>query len=723
MSMTLSNEVNPAVSSSVMPSFFANENLRLLVFCGKGGTGKTTSAAATALRLAKLHNDTKILVVSVDPAHSLGDSFDYAIGAKKTPIRDTDNLWAMEMEPEDLLEAFRKRHSREIEKTISRANILHQADVKEFLSLSLPGMDQVMTFIEIAGMLKSTWFAPSEYDLIIMDTAPTGQLLELLSVLDNTDKWVRVFKAALNRSIWFRGQHKGDFVHEFVNYIRESLGVVRELVRNAEQTEFVPVTIPEAMSIYETGDLVAALEGRQIPVENVIVNRAKGDGHCPFCSPVGETGKGAIEEIDDKFGHFNLIHVPLFPYEIKGADRLAEYAGILSGETCHDMANSPADASSGISATSATEEADLLESGLPPLLPGGENEAMSSLMRDGLEFILFSGKGGVGKTSVAAATALYAAQHYPDKKILVYSIDPAHSLADSFDCSIGDRVVPIPGVENLYAAEVDLPRLRDEFMSEYRSLITGAFDTWEKKRGPRLDIRFDRNILVSLTETIPPGLDEVLALEKVLESVEKREYSLYILDMAPTGHALEVLEFPQVIRDWLSKAYRGLTKHDRDMPLDNLRELGEKIMKSTVATRRVKQALTDSSKTEFVAVTIPEAMSIAELKRLLSAVTRLGIPCHHLVINMIIPPTRCDSCRLKREEQLRYVQELLDSKSPEHLVSGVPLFTQQIRGVHQLKELAGILYGQQIRDFEAVVGAIEKKTQRGVTHATSVKRY
>jgi len=694
MATTLNNKAVTVAKSSQMPSFLANENLRLIVFCGKGGTGKTTSAAATALRLAELRNGTKILVVSVDPAHSLGDSFDYAIGADKTPVRGMDNLWAMEMEPEDLLEAFRKRHSREIEKTISRANILHQADVKEFLSLSLPGMDQVMTSIEIAGMLKSTWFAPSEYDLIIMDTAPTGQLLEFLSVLDNTDKWVSVFKAALNRSIWFRGQHKGDFVHEFVNYMRESLGVVRELVRNTEQTEFVPVMIPEAMSIYETEDLVAALEGREIPVENVIVNRAKGDGHCPFCSPVDETGKGAIEEIDDKFGRFNLIYVPLFPHEVKGADRLTAYAGILGGETCQGMANSPVDASPGKSATSSREEADLLESGLSPLLSGGENGAMSNLMRDDLEFILFSGKGGVGKTSVAAATALNAAQYYSDKRILVYSIDPAHSLADCFDCPIGDEVVPIPGVENLYAAEVDLPRLRDEFMSEYRSLITGAFDAWEKKRGPRLDFRFDRNILASLTETIPPGLDEVLALEKVLEFTEKREYGLYILDMAPTGHALEVLEFPQVIREWLSKAYRGLTKHDRDIPLDNLQALGDKIMKSTVATRKLKQALTDSSKTEFVAVTIPEAMSIAEVRRLLSAVSRLGIPCHHIVINMIVPHTTCDSCHVKREEQLKYVQELLDSKSAEYSVSRVPLFTQQIRGLHQLKKLAGILYGQ-----------------------------
>ncbi|GAG29767.1 unnamed protein product, partial [marine sediment metagenome] len=179
-----------------------------------------------------------------------------------------------------------------------------------------------------------------------------------------------------------------------------------------------------------------------------------------------------------------------------------------------------------------------------------------------------------------------------------------------------------------------------------------------------------------------------------LEFADRREYDLYILDMAPTGHALEVLEFPQVIRDWLSKAYRGLTKHDRDMPLDNLQALGEKIMKSTVATRRIRQALTEPLKTEFVAVTIPEAMSIAEVKRLLSAVSRLGIPCHHIVVNMIVPPTECDSCSSRREEQLKYVGELVDPESSEHLLSGVPLFTQQIRGVPQLKELARILYEQ-----------------------------
>jgi len=661
------------MTNNGLPSFLNNENLRLIVFCGKGGTGKTTSAAATAVCLARLRPERKILVLSTDPAHSLGDSFGHPVGAERTPIEGMTNLSAAEMDSEGLLGDFKKKYSRELRKMVQRGSIIHQADVGEFLSFSLPDMDKIMTFLQINRVLTSPWYKPSECDLIVVDTPPTGHLLGQLSVLENRDKWIAVFKAALSKSLWFRGKRWGDdLVSNFVEEIRAALETVGSLVGNTQETEFVPIMIPETLSINETQDLLAALEEKRIPVNNIIVNRARGDRGCAFCSLSEQTEEESIAEIEEKFADYNLIYVPLFPGEIRGQKELAKVARILSGKTYRYRSRK------------STKS-----------LPGGFSVAeakMSDLWSRDLQFILFSGKGGVGKTSISAATALAMARRYPNKKILVYSIDPAHSLADSFDCPIGDIVVSIPEVENLFAAEIDAAKLGEDFIREYKEIITDAFDTWEKKRGVRFELRFDRNILVSFAKAPPPGLNEVLALERVLNLVQEEGYDLCVLDMAPTGHALEVLEFQQLIRDWLSKTYRGLTKYDRDLPLIQLKTLADKIMKSTIAMRKIQRALTNPETSEFVAVTIPEAMAIAETKRLLSTIAGLAVPCHHIVINMLIPPTECSFCNSRRREQLRYVQELTEVKSPEQLVSQVPLFPYEIKGLGRLGELARSLF-------------------------------
>ncbi|MFQ5916760.1 MAG: ArsA family ATPase [Candidatus Binatia bacterium] len=669
-------------ADKVIPSFLRNENLRLIVFCGKGGVGKTTSAAATALYLAKLSPDKKILVLSIDPAHSLGDSFDCPIGAKKTPLAGRSNLWGLEIEPAGLLENFQRRHDQEIKGTIKRAGILKSVNVKELMSLSLPGMEQMMTFIEVANMLESTWFQPSEYDLIVLDTPPTGHLLELLSLPKETGRWVDVFEVGLSHYRIFHPakvfpyskRKLPDAVDEFAERMRRDIETVRSLLTDAQQAEFVPVMIPEAMSIAETGDLVAALEERRMPVSSIVVNRIQTTGECDLCSPRREAQRGPIAEIEERFSSYDLIRVPQVPHEVRGERDLTDYATIMTDGADEFNPRQPA--------SSREEYSSVVMAAMPDLL---ERE---------LQFVLFSGKGGVGKTTMAAATALLMAERHPDKKVLIYSLDPAHSLADSFDCAIGDQVTNVPVVHNLYAAEVDPARLRQSFMDEYTALIRDAFDTWEKKMGVGLERRLDRNSLVTFAKTAPPGLEELLALEQVMEFVEREEYDLYVLDTAPTGHVLGLLKFPQLVRDWLSHAYKGLGKHHVDMPLPHLQTLGDKILKSMNATRKIRKALTDPQKSELVAVTIPEAMAIQETKRLLTAVQDLGVPCRHVVFNMIVPPTECSFCTSRRNEQQEYVRELMDWKPSDHLVGQVPLFAHQVRGLNDLARMSGLLYDE-----------------------------
>ncbi len=153
------------------------ENLKLILFGGKGGVGKTTAASAAAIYLARTEGDSKILVVSTDPAHSLGDSLDCPIGEEITPVEGIDNLWGQELNAPRLGSDFKEKYGDVIKKLVHRGTYFDQQDIEQFFSLSLPGIDEVMAIIEVANLLKG-----KQFDQIILDTAPTGHTLRLLSL-------------------------------------------------------------------------------------------------------------------------------------------------------------------------------------------------------------------------------------------------------------------------------------------------------------------------------------------------------------------------------------------------------------------------------------------------------------------------------------------------------------------------------------------------------------
>ena len=692
------------MSMKKLPGFLNNENLKLLIFGGKGGTGKTTSAAAMAMQLTKIHPEKKIMVISTDPAHSLGDSFNCPIGAKKVSIDGFPNLWALEMDPRIALEDFKEKHKRELNRIVERGAFYGQTSLHKFLSFSLPGMDEIMIFLQIADLFKAgkgeSWYKSKDADLIILDTAPTGHTLRLLSLPQRMEGWMDVFDTSLKR---YRTSPRvpfasvkgsvpkagGDFVDDFVKAMKADLEGVGALLKNTRECEFVPVTIPEPMGVEETQDLVSSLEEMQIPVRNIIINRVEESEACPFCSSRRSEQEGAIAEIGGKLGKYNLIKVPVFPYEIRGKKRLLTYAKTLSGKSAYRRASK-----SDVIAVSRSPEPG--EGAAKQSQRKVSANKLRALSKKQLKFILFGGKGGVGKTSLAAATSLYLARRYPDKKVLVYSVDPAHSVADSFNFPIGDKVTPIPGVDNLYALETDAAKLHQDFTEKIRQLIKDAFALWDRHLTVKGDIRWDKQVMGSFAETSPPGLDEALALEQIMGFVEEKEYDLYILDTAPTGHLLTLLEFPELIRDWLRYDYSRLLKWNAQLPLTEVRDLGNLILKSTTLLRKIRQTLTDSQHSKLVAITIPEAMGVAETEDLLSSLKRLGIPCRHIVINQLVPPTQCSFCSAKREEQLEYVQQVKGMNG--YRVTEIPLLPHEISGINDLTELSQIMYGKEVNN-------------------------
>ena len=694
----------------MLPTFLSNKNLKLVIFGGKGGTGKTTSAAASALCLAWLYPSKKILLISTDPAHSMGDSLGRHIGAHKVRVDGVPNLEALEIEPALLLKDFKRKYQKEINEIIQRAGFYGQINVKEFLSFSLPGMEEMMVFLHIADKYKYTWYQPQEADTIVLDTAPTGHTLRLLDMPIMMDEWMDVVDQSLMKykthpRLYASGStyYEGDRVDQMVEKIRSDFKAVREMLTSQKQTEFVPVLVPEAMAIEETEDLLKALKDKQIQVNSMVINRVRNrNGACPFCASRVEDQSESIKEIEKEFENYNLIKTPLFPYEVQGISSLEKYADVLMEEI-----------------QAIEVEANTIEYGVAQVQPKNRPRIDPEV-----RFIMFGGKGGVGKTSMAASMAVHLARKYPDQKVLIYSVDPAHSLADSFGMEIGNKLTPIQGsgfrvqgsgfmgqgpvtndqnlqssifnpqspMTNLFAMEIDSEHLLHDFIEDYRAIIRDAFDTWESMRETITELRYDRNVMAMFARTAPPGMNEIFALEELTEFINEKKFDWYILDTAPTGHLLVLLEFPNMVRDWLSRAYRGLVKYQVQIPVTNLKDLGNRILKSTQLVNRIHKILTNPKVSQLVTVTIPEAMGVEETGRLLASVKRLGVPCSNIFVNMVTPPSDCSFCSSKREGEQRYIQKLFQ-KNPEYNIVQVPLFQHQITGMDELTRLSEMVYG------------------------------
>ncbi len=689
-----------------IPSFFKNEKLRLVVFGGKGGTGKTTSSCATAMYLARSYPEKRFLVVSSDPAHSIGDSFNCPVSSSVTPVDGTNNLFAIEMDSQTLLEKFKKKYRFSIENFSNMSFSTDQIDIRDFLQFKLPGMQEMAILLEIVNLLKFGIFRPFEYDLVIWDTAPTGHTLRLLELPDKVLKWIEIFNnsflrykristgvATLGFRIPGRLPPKGN-VRTFLDTLSKDLEKIRTILMDTENCEFIPVTIPEELSIAETGRLLTALREEDIPVRNIIVNRVQDEGKCVFCSRRKKGQKSFIRDIDEKFSPYNIVKIPVFSNEVRGEEGLLRFGEFLSG---NGSQYSTPISSSGIIR---------VEDNFTPLenfsLTGFQVGMLREILNKDLQFIIFGGKGGVGKTTVSAATAVSIARHNPDKKILVFSTDPAHSLADSFATPIGDTVTSIETQGNLYALEINGAGLYQDFRKEYKVNIEDAFKKWQNSHlagGRKWKLDFDEKVMVEFVDTYPPGLEEVLALEKIMEFITEEKFDIYIFDTAPTGHLIELLKFPELIREWLRVTYRAMLRYHREVPVDNIEVLAKKILTSQTTVQKMQDLLTNYERSEFIPVTIPEAMGMLETEDLLISMRSLDIPCSNVIINMVIPPTDCDFCRTKRNEQIDYIQQISTKREFKgYEIAKVPLYPHEIRGIEHLTELSDFLYGMVGKD-------------------------
>lgn len=306
-----------------------------------------------------------------------------------------------------------------------------------------------------------------------------------------------------------------------------------------------------------------------------------------------------------------------------------------------------------------------------------------------MRLILMTGKGGVGKTSMAAATGLRCAEL--GYKTLVLSTDPAHSLADSFDIPLGHEAVKI--CDNLYGAELDVLQELEQNWGTVKRYITQVLQA----RG--LDAVQAEEL------AILPGMDEIFGLVRVFRHHREGNYDVLIIDSAPTGTALRLLSIPEVSGWYMRRLYKPMEKFALylrplveplfrpiagfSLPDRALMNVPYEFYEQIDALGRI---LTDNAITSVRLVTNPEKMVIKESLRAHAYLSLYNISVDMVISNRIIPPEVTDPYFVYwKEHQQRYRQEIIGNFSPLP-VKEVPLYTREICGLKTLEKLKDFLY-------------------------------
>ncbi|GAG27573.1 unnamed protein product, partial [marine sediment metagenome] len=248
-----------------------------------------------------------------------------------TPVEGVGNLFALEIDAPRRMEEFKAKYKDELETITYRGTIFDRDDIEEFLSLSLPGMDEMMAVFDIGDIV-----AGGEYSFVILDTAPTGHTIRLLELPEVILGWVGLLKLMQERYRYIgrrlTGRYPRDKVDDFLDKLSKDVSRARALFTDKQATEFVPVTIAEDMAIEETQRLLDALHRLKVPAKGVIVNRLAKDRKCSFCSMRWSAQEDALLKIEQTLSNYELVEVPLLPYEVKGIERLKTYAQVMLGQ-------------------------------------------------------------------------------------------------------------------------------------------------------------------------------------------------------------------------------------------------------------------------------------------------------------------------------------------------------------------------------------------------------
>ncbi|NIO69727.1 MAG: TRC40/GET3/ArsA family transport-energizing ATPase [Anaerolineae bacterium] len=308
-----------------------------------------------------------------------------------------------------------------------------------------------------------------------------------------------------------------------------------------------------------------------------------------------------------------------------------------------------------------------------------------------MKYVFFGGKGGVGKTVLAGASALWFARQ--GRRTLLASTNPVHSLTSMLDQDVFGAPTLVEGVDNFYAYEIDTKDTIEKSKVEIRDKIS-----WFLRFA---DIKTKADEFVE-SATMNPAFEESAMFENMIDLMFEDKYEAYVFDTAPTANARRLLGMSSVYSMWVNKmlksreeakSLRELLSYSKKQEKDPLLEY---LLQFQKRMGRAKELLTDDQKTAFFFVTLPEALPIAVIKRFIAWFHDFGIPVGGVVVNMKIEEATVGEDapefvknRLKMQEE--YMEEIWRSFPDVRAI--VPLFETEVRGVEMLERTAQAMFG------------------------------
>lgn len=582
---------------------FLNHPTRNLFFTGKGGVGKTSVACATAVRLADAGK--RVLLVSTDPASNLDEVLGVTLGNHPTAIPAVPTLFAMNLDPEKSAAEYRERM------VGPYRGLLPEAAVKSMEEqFSGSCTLEIAAFDEFSRLLGDP-AATVEFDHVIFDTAPTGHTLRLLTLPSAWDGFMEentTGTSCLGPLAGLQDQQK---------LYKESV----KALSNSKMTTLVLVARAEASALREAARTSGELAELGVLNQQLVVNGVFQaiDTSDPYAVALQQRGAEALDALPPELKAFPQTIVPLSPMGVLGIDSLRRL-GTFELASADDLPLDVAERVEGLA-----------------MLP----ELIDDLVAPGHGVILAMGKGGVGKTTVAAAVAVAIAER--GYEVHLSTTDPAAHIA----ASLNDESLP-----NLSVSRID-PEVET---AKYSAEVLG-------RAGKDLDQQGKALLEEDLRS---PCTEEIAVFRAFADAVAAGTNKFVVLDTAPTGHTVLLL-------DSALAYHREVTRQASEMP---------------EAVENLLPRLRDPLFTRVLIVTLPEATPVHEAAALQRDLRRAEIEPFAWVINQVLSPLPLTDPLMKQRQSheqkyLREVQEVQASR-----VAIIPWQIEPPIGLNELRKLA-----------------------------------
>ena len=543
-----------------------------LFFTGKGGVGKTSSSCAVAVALAD--KGKKVLLVSTDPASNIDEIFSQKIDTNPGPISEVKGLSAMNVDPEKAAEEYREKvigPYRGILPDVAITSMEEQ--LSGACTVEIAAFDQFTSLIGDAQITK-------DFDHVIFDTAPTGHTLRLLSL---PTAWSGYIQNTVSGTTCL-GPLEG--MVEKKDIYAASMNALADETR----TVLVLVSRPETAALNEAAR--TAVELGEIGVTNmsIIVNGVftAANNDDPIASAMGQRGQDALGAMPKILSALDRVDIPLRTREILGIKELRQF---LSGtDTCADEAES-----------------------LTGPLPEDLKDVMEDLARSGQGVIMTMGKGGVGKTTLAARMAVDLAARGLD--VLLTTTDPAAHVA----AAVGD----LP--KRLEVDQIDPVQEVKKYRAHVMETTGAALD-----EDGRALLEEDLN---------SPCTEEIAVFQAFARTVDQAQGRVVVLDTAPTGHTILLLDAAEAY-------HREVSRLASDVP---------------EAVSRLLPRLRDPAFTRVFICALAEATPVHEAADLQKDLRRAGIEPFAWIINQSLAPLDVSDpiLRARKAQESKYISEVI----------------------------------------------------------------